>query len=156
MLRVTVPDFRFERNRCWGTWVSGLDTLVRSLFELFSKLSIRSAMIYSLTPWGHGIILKKVLWPINIPIRNCFLHWVEEFGIWTAFGSEFVLLMSSPSFSKVLPEEKSSKGIRENRIAQPTIPILFLITHIDLSQLLISIYARGGAERRGMVWQFFW
>lgn len=66
--------------------------------------------------------------------------------------------MSSSSgytFSKVLPEEKSSKGVRENRIAQPTITILFLITHIDLSQLLISICARGDAERGGMVWQFF-
>lgn len=75
----------------------------------------------------------------------------------TASGSEFVLLMSSPggsTFSEVLPEEKSSKGVRENRIAQPTIPILFLITHIDLSQLLISIYAQGDAERGGMVWHF--
>lgn len=76
----------------------------------------------------------------------------------TTSGREFVLLMSSPggyTFSKVLPEEKSSKGVRENRIAQPTITILFLITHIDLSQLLISIYAQGDAERGGMVWQFF-
>lgn len=76
----------------------------------------------------------------------------------TTSGSEFVLLMSSPggyTFSKVLPEEKSSKGVRENRRAKPTITILFLITHIDLSQLLISIYAQGDAERGGMVWQFF-
>lgn len=68
------------------------------------------------------------------------------------------MLMSSPggyTFSKVLPEEKSSKGVGENRRAQPTIPILFLITHIDSSQLLISIYAEGDAERGGTGWQLF-
>lgn len=73
-------------------------------------------------------------------------------------GSGFVLLISSPEgciVSKILAEEKkSSMGFTQNWIAQPTIIILFLITPIDLSQLLITIYAQGSIECRGMVWQF--
>lgn len=73
-------------------------------------------------------------------------------------GSECVSLISSPEgyiLSKILAEEKkSSMGFTQNWIAQPTIIILFLITHIDLSQLLITIYAQGSIECGGMVWQF--
>lgn len=74
------------------------------------------------------------------------------------FGSKFVLLISSPEgyiSSKVLAEEKkSSKGFTKNWVAKPTTIILFLIAHMDLLQLLITIYAQGRMECGGMVWQF--